>query len=47
MPIEYQLPLEYSLQLTYGQELMDLTPWLRSLRDEVTAVTRNKIADQS
>lgn len=41
------LPLEYSLQLTYGQELMDLTPWLRSLRDEVTAVTRNKIADQS
>ena len=41
------LPLEYSLQLTYGQELMDLTPWLRSLRDKVTAVTRNKIAEQS
>lgn len=41
------LPLEYSLQLTYGQELMDLTPWLRSLRDAVDTITRNKIAEHA
>ena len=38
------LPLEYDLQLTYGADLMDLTPWLRSLRDEVDRVTLEKIA---
>ena len=38
------LPLEYDLQLTYGAELMDLTPWLRRLRDEVDRVTKEKIA---
>lgn len=38
------LPLEYDLQLTYGADLMDLSPWLRSLRDEVDRVTREKIA---
>ncbi len=37
------LPLEYDLQLTYGAYLMNLTPWLRSLRDEVDRVTREKI----
>lgn len=36
------LPLEYDLQLTYGADLMDVTPWLRSLRDEVDQVTRDK-----
>ena len=38
------LPLEYDLQLTYGAELMDLTPWLRRLRDEVDRMTKEKIA---
>lgn len=37
------LPLEYDLQLTYGADLMDLTPWLRSLRNEVDRVTCEKI----
>lgn len=37
------LPLEYDLQLTYGADLMDLTPWLRKLRDEVDRVTLEKI----
>lgn len=37
------LPLEYDLQLTYGADLMDVTPWIRSLRDEVDQVTRDKI----
>lgn len=41
------LPLEYSLQLTYGQELMDLTPWLRSLRDAVDTITRDKITEHT
>ena len=38
------LPLEYDLQLTYGADLKNLSPWLRSLRDEVDRVTREKIA---
>ena len=38
------LPLEYDLQLTYGADLMDLTPWLRRLRDEVDRMTKEKIA---
>ena len=37
------LPLEYELQLTYGSDLMDLTPWLRSLRSAVDDWTRRKI----
>ena len=37
------LPLEYDLQLTYGADLMNLTSWLRKLRDEVDRVTLEKI----
>lgn len=39
------VPLEYELQLTYGSDLMDLTPWLRSLRNIVDHWTRQKITE--
>ena len=38
------LPLEYDLQLTYGTENVAFSPYLRALKAEVNAQTRQKIA---
>ena len=39
------LPLEYDLQLTYGARNVQFSPWFRSLKEEIDAWTRRKIAE--
>ena len=39
------LPLEYDLQLRYGAENVEFSPWFRSLKEEIDAWTRRKIAE--
>ncbi len=39
------LPLEYDLQLTHGAEQVAFSPYLKSLREEINAVTRSKIEE--
>ena len=41
------LPLEYDLQLRYGAENVKFSPYFRSLKAEVDAWTRRKIAEGS
>ncbi len=38
------LPLEYDLQLVYGAENVAFSPYMQTLKDEVNACTREKIA---
>ena len=42
--IETWLPLEYDLQLSYGQENMQFSPFLKSVRKEVDSWTLEKIS---
>ena len=39
------LPLEYDLQLRYGAENVKFSPWFQSLKAEIDAWTRRKIAE--
>lgn len=39
------LPLEYDLQLRYGGENVKFSPWFQSLKAEIDAWTRQKIAE--
>lgn len=39
------LPLEYDLQLRYGAENVQFSPWFQSLKAEVDAWTKQKIAE--
>ncbi len=39
------IPLEYELNLTYGAENVKFSPWFRSLKAEIDAWTRRKIAE--
>ena len=39
------LPLEYDLQLRYGAENVKFSPWFQSLKEEIDAWTRRKIAE--
>lgn len=39
------LPLEYGLQLRYGAENVRFSPWFQSLKAEVDAWTKRKIAE--
>lgn len=39
------LPLEYDLQLRYGGENVKFSPWFQSLKAEIDAWTRRKIAE--
>lgn len=41
------LPLEYDLQLRYGAENVKFSPYFRSLKAEVDAWTKRKIAEES
>ena len=40
------LPLEYDLQLTYGEENVQFSPYMRTLKEELNDWTRRKIAAQ-
>ena len=37
------LPLEYELQFTYGEENVQFSPWFREFREEINAISREKI----
>ena len=37
------IPLEYDLQLTYGEENVEFSPYLRSLKQAVNDWTKRKI----
>lgn len=37
------LPLEYELQFTYGEENVQFSPWFREFRQEINAISREKI----
>ena len=37
------LPLEYDLQLRYGAENVQFSPWFREFREEINAISREKI----
>ncbi len=41
------LPREYDLQLHYGTENVNFSPWFRSLKAEIDAWTREKIAQSN
>lgn len=41
------IPLEYELQFTYGEEQVEFSEYLKSLREEINHQTRNKIEKQS
>ena len=37
------LPLEYELQFTYGEENVQFSPWFQEFREEINAISREKI----
>lgn len=39
------LPLEYDLQLTYGRDAVQFSDYMKRLKSEIDAVTRQKIED--
>lgn len=39
------LPLEYDLQLRYGAENVTFSPYMTALKEEINAITRQKIRD--
>lgn len=41
------IPLEYELQFTYGEEQVEFSEYLKSLREEINHQTRDKIEKQS
>lgn len=44
--IKTWLPLEYDLQLTHGQQNVQFSEYLKSLKSEIDSVTKQKIQDK-